>query len=124
MEDQHLCMEEWRRAMDELAADDPLNAFHEIFHPGRVAVIQVSARSLTATKSCSGEARRRRKISPSDSSFRFTLPLVRQTRTASWCSPEQSRGAPPWCSKNHEYETLLPDVDAAGRGGGIQEVML
>ena len=31
-------MEEWGRAMDELAPDDPLNAFHEIFHR-HVAVI-------------------------------------------------------------------------------------
>ena len=39
LDDQHLCMEEWGRAMDELAPDDPLNAFHEIFHR-HVAVIQ------------------------------------------------------------------------------------
>ena len=38
LEDQHLCMEEWGRAMEELAPDDPLNAFHEIFHR-HVAVI-------------------------------------------------------------------------------------
>ena len=39
LDDQHLCMEEWGRAMDELAPDDPLNAFHEIFHR-HVAVIK------------------------------------------------------------------------------------
>src|SRR6185369_17551805 len=38
LEDQHLCMEEWGRAMADLAPDDPLNAFHEIFHR-HVAVI-------------------------------------------------------------------------------------
>ena len=39
LDDQHLCMEEWGRAMEELAPDDPLNAFHEIFHR-HVAVIK------------------------------------------------------------------------------------
>jgi uncharacterized protein (DUF924 family) len=32
MEDQHLCMEEWDSVMNPAAPDDPLNAFHEIFH--------------------------------------------------------------------------------------------
>ena len=39
LNDQLLCMEEWDRAMTDLAADDPLNAFHEIFHR-HVAVIK------------------------------------------------------------------------------------
>jgi uncharacterized protein (DUF924 family) len=39
LDDQHLCMDEWGRVMTELAADDPLNAFHEVFHR-HVAVIQ------------------------------------------------------------------------------------
>src|SRR5262245_14343556 len=38
LDDQYLCMEEWGRAMQDLAPDDPLNAFHEIFHR-HVAVI-------------------------------------------------------------------------------------
>src|SRR3954469_4006866 len=32
LDDQHLCMAEWDQVMAELAADDPLNIFHEMFH--------------------------------------------------------------------------------------------
>src|SRR5262249_938232 len=39
LDDQHRCMAEWDRTMAELAADDPLNVFHEIFHR-HVAVIK------------------------------------------------------------------------------------
>ena len=35
MEDQHLCMEEWGRAMEELAPDDPLNALPRDLPPPR-----------------------------------------------------------------------------------------
>ena len=31
LEDQHLSMQEWRHAKAELASDDPLTAFHDIF---------------------------------------------------------------------------------------------
>jgi len=76
LEDQHLCMDEWSRAMDELAPDDPLNAFHEIFHR-HVAVIMRFGRfphrnAILHRASTPAEA-----DFLGNDAFRFDLPLVR-----------------------------------------------
>jgi uncharacterized protein (DUF924 family) len=79
--DQQLCMEEWGRVMAELAADDPLHVFHDIFQrhlavverfgrfPHRNALLQRA--NTAAEQGFLGDSR-----------FRFDLPLVRQPNGA------------------------------------------
>ena len=113
MEDQHLCMEEWRRAMDELAADDPLNAFHEIFHR-HVAVIQRFGRFPHRNKILQRANTAAEEEFLGDSSFRFDLPLVRQLDGKLVFAGAVKRRTVKVLG--HEYETLLPDVDEAPDG--------
>jgi alkyl hydroperoxide reductase subunit AhpC/uncharacterized protein (DUF924 family)/CRP-like cAMP-binding protein len=113
MEDQHLCMEEWRRAMDELAADDPLNAFHEIFHR-HVAVIQRFGRFPHRNKILQRANTAAEEDFLGDSSFRFDLPLVRQADGKLVFAGTVKRRTV--MVLDHEYETLLPDVDEAQEG--------
>jgi alkyl hydroperoxide reductase subunit AhpC/uncharacterized protein (DUF924 family) len=113
LEDQHLCMGEWGRAMADLAADDPLNAFHEIFHR-HVAVIQRFGRFPHRNKIL----QRANTVAEDDflenSTFRFDLPLIRR--------PDGSFVFAGTVKKrtvkllDHEYETLLPDVDETPEG--------
>ena len=113
MEDQHLCMEEWRRAMDELAADDPLNAFHEIFHR-HVAVIQRFGRFPHRNKILQRANTAAEEEFLGDSSFRFDLPLVRQLDGKLVFAGAVKRRTVKVLG--HEYETLLPDADEAPDG--------
>jgi alkyl hydroperoxide reductase subunit AhpC/uncharacterized protein (DUF924 family)/CRP-like cAMP-binding protein len=113
MEDQHLCMEEWRQAMDELAPDDPLNAFHEIFHR-HVAVIQRFGRFPHRNKILQRANTAAEEGFLSDSSFRFDLPLVRQQDGKLVFAGTVKRRTV--MVLDHEYETLLPDVDEAREG--------
>ena len=85
LDDQHRCMEEWGRAMAELAPDDPLNAFHEIFHR-HVAVIQRFGRFPHRNKVLQRANTPAEDDFLDNSSFRFDLPLVRE-RTAPSSSP-------------------------------------
>jgi alkyl hydroperoxide reductase subunit AhpC/uncharacterized protein (DUF924 family) len=113
LEDQHLCMGEWGRAMADLAADDPLNAFHEIFHR-HVAVIQRFGRFPHRNKIL----QRANTVAEDDflenSTFRFDLPLIRR--------PDGSFVFAGTVKKrtvkllDHEYETLLPDADETPEG--------
>ena len=111
LEDQQLCMEEWGRAMEDLAPDDPLNAFHEIFHR-HVAVIMRFGRFPHRNKVL------HRANTPAEDEFlennlfRFDLPLVRQ--------PDGSLAFAGTIRKrtvkllDHEYQTLLPGAGEAG----------
>jgi alkyl hydroperoxide reductase subunit AhpC/uncharacterized protein (DUF924 family)/CRP-like cAMP-binding protein len=111
LDDQRLCMEEWGRAMEDLAADDPLNVFHEIFHR-HVAVIQrfgrfphrnmVLGRATTPAEADFLE----------NSSFRFDLPLVRRRDGGFAFAGSVKRRTVRLF--DHEYETLLPDLDEVG----------
>ena len=76
LDDQHLCMEEWGRAMAELAPDDPLNAFHEIFHR-HVAVIKRFGRFPHRNKILQRANTAAEEDFLDNSSFRFDLPLIR-----------------------------------------------
>ncbi len=105
IEDQHLCMEEWGRAMDELAPDDPLNAFHEIFHR-HVAVVMRFGRFPHRN------AILRRTSTPAevqflqDDAFRFDLPLVRRPDgTLVFAGTVKKRTVR---LLDHEYQTMLP----------------
>ena len=113
LEDQHLCMEEWGRAMADLAPDDPLNAFHEIFHR-HVAVIQRFGRFPHRNKILARQNTAAEDDFLENSSFRFDLPLVR--------GPDGDFVFAGTVKKrtvkllDHEYETLLPDVDETPQG--------
>jgi uncharacterized protein (DUF924 family) len=77
LDDQLLCMEEWERAMEDLAPDDPLNVFHEIFHRD-VAVIKRFGRFPHPNNIQQRANTRDEEEFLADSSFRFDLPLIRK----------------------------------------------
>jgi alkyl hydroperoxide reductase subunit AhpC/uncharacterized protein (DUF924 family) len=113
LEDQHLCMQEWARAMEQMAADDPLNLFHEIFHR-HVAVIQRFGRfphrnAILGRASTAAEEEFR-----ANASFRFDLPLVRrEDGSFAFAGTVKKRTVR---LLDHEYQTLLPDADEAPEG--------
>jgi alkyl hydroperoxide reductase subunit AhpC/uncharacterized protein (DUF924 family) len=110
IEDQHLCMEEWTRAMDELAPDDPLNAFHEIFHR-HLAVVMRFGRFPHRNKLLQRASTPAEEAFLADNVFRFDLPLVRQPDgTLAFAGSVRKRTVR---LLDHEYETLLPAVDEA-----------
>ena len=110
LEDQHLCMEEWGRAMEDLAPDDPLNAFHEIFHR-HVAVIMRFGRFPHRNKVLHRANTPAEEEFLENNLFRFDLPLVRQ--------PDGSLAFAGTIRKrtvkllDHEYQTLLPGAGEA-----------
>ena len=111
LDDQLLCMEEWERVMEELAPDDPLNVFHEIFHR-HVAVIKRFGRFPHRNKIL----QRANSLAEDDfldnSEFRFDLPLIRRSDgTFAFAGTVKKRTVK---LLDHEYETLLPDIDEVG----------
>jgi alkyl hydroperoxide reductase subunit AhpC/uncharacterized protein (DUF924 family) len=113
LDDQHVCMEEWGRAMAELAPDDPLNAFHEIFHR-HVAVIQRFGRFPHRNKILQRANTAAEEDFLENSSFRFDLPLVRQPDGCFVFAGTVKKRTVRLL--DHEYETLLPDIDEAPQG--------
>ena len=113
LEDQHLCMEEWGRAMDDLAPDDPLNAFHEIFHR-HLAVIMRFGRFPHRNEVLQRASTPAEKEFLDNNSFRFDLPLVRQPDgTLAFAGTVRKRTVK---LLDHEYQTLLPGADEAAPG--------
>ena len=111
LDDQLLCMEEWERAMEDLAPDDPLNVFHEIFHR-HVAVIKRFGRSPHRNKIQQRANTNDEEDFLADSSFRFDLPLIRKPDgTFAFAGSVKKRTVK---VLDHEYETLLPDLDEVG----------
>src|SRR5262245_46019102 len=108
LEDQHLCMAEWDRAMQELAPDDPLNAFHEIFCR-HVAVIKRFGRFPHRNKLLQRTNTPAEEDFLADGSFRFDLPLVRRPDGTFMFAGTVKRRTVKLL--DHEYETLLPDID-------------
>jgi alkyl hydroperoxide reductase subunit AhpC/uncharacterized protein (DUF924 family) len=113
LEDQYLCMEEWERVTTQLAADDPLNAFHEIFHR-HVAVIKRFGRFPHRNKVLVRESTPAEQAFLGDSSFRFDLPLVRRGDDGFAFAGAVKRRTVKLL--DHEYETMLPEADAASEG--------
>jgi alkyl hydroperoxide reductase subunit AhpC len=113
LDDQHLCMEEWGRAMQELAPDDPLNAFHEIFHR-HVAVIKRFGRFPHRNAILQRANTMAEEDFLSDGSFRFDLPLVRQPDGALVFAGTVKKRTVRLL--DHVYQTLLPDSDEASGG--------
>ena len=111
LDDQLLCMEEWERAMEDLAPDDPLNVFHEIFHR-HVAVIKRFGRFPHRNKIQQRANTNDEEDFLADSSFRFDLPLIRKPDgTFAFAGSVKRRTVK---VLDHEYETLLPDLDEVG----------
>ncbi len=108
LDDQYLCMEEWDRVMAELAQDDPLNAFHEIFHR-HVAVIKRFGRFPHRNKILQRTNTAAEEDFLGNSSFRFDLPLIRgPDGTFIFAGSVKKRTVR---LLDHEYQTLLPDFD-------------
>ena len=111
LDDQLLCMEEWGRAMEELASDDPLNVFHEIFHR-HVAVIKRFGRFPHRNKILQRVSTVAEEDFLENGSFRFDLPLIRRSDgTFAFAGAVKTRTVK---LLDHEYETLLPDLDEVG----------
>jgi len=108
LDNQHLCMAEWDRAMKELASDDPLNAFHEIFHR-HVAVIQRFGRFPHRNKILQRMNTEGEEQFLANNSFRFDLPLIRQANGAFVFTGTVKKRTVKLL--DHEYQTLLPDTD-------------
>ena len=106
--DQHLCMEEWDQALTELAPDDPLNAFHEIFHR-HVAVIKRFGRFPHRNKILQRPDTDAETEFLGNSSFRFDLPLVRGPDGAFLFAGTVKKHTVKLL--DHEYQTMLPLAD-------------
>src|SRR5205814_10341894 len=107
LDDQYLCMEEWDRAMAEMASDDPLNAFHEIFHR-HIAVIKRFGRFPHRNKILQRANTMAEEDFLGNSSFRFDLPLIRRPDGAFvFAGTVKPRTVK---LLDHEYRTLLPDM--------------
>ena len=109
LDDQQLCMEEWGRAMEDLAPDDPLNVFHEIFHR-HVAVIMRFGRFPHRNKVL------QRVNTPAEEEFSRT---TSSASTCRWCASRTARSPSPARSAA-DGETPRPRVPdaAAGRRRG------
>jgi alkyl hydroperoxide reductase subunit AhpC/uncharacterized protein (DUF924 family) len=104
--DQHLCMAEWDLALEELTPDDPLNAFHEIFHR-HFAVIQRFGRFPHRNKILQRANTNAEERFLADDSFRFDLPLIRHASGSFvFAATAKKRSVK---LLDHEYETMLPD---------------
>ena len=100
--------------MEELAPDDPLNVFHEIFHR-HVAVIKRFGRFPHRNKILQRANTAAEEDFLGDSSFRFDLPLIRQPDgTFAFAGTVKKRTVK---VLDHEYETLLPDLDEVATQG-------
>ena len=116
MEDQHLCMGEWDSVMNELAADDPLNAFHEIFHR-HFAVIKRFGRFPHRNKILERTSTAAEEDFLADGSFRFDLPLIRQPNGSFVFAGTVKKHTVRLL--DYEYQTLLPDTDEV-QGGAYE----
>jgi thioredoxin-dependent peroxiredoxin len=108
MEDQHLCMGEWDSVMNQLAPDDPLNAFHEIFHR-HFAVIKRFGRFPHRNKILERTSTAAEEDFLADGSFRFDLPLIRQPNGSFVFAGTVKKHTVKLL--DYEYQTLLPDTD-------------
>ncbi len=108
LDDQYLCMEEWGRAMADLASDDPLNAFHEIFHR-HVAVVKRFGRFPHRNEILQRANTMAEEDFLGNSSFRFDLPLTRRSDDVIVFAGTVKKRTVKLL--DYEYQTLLPDID-------------
>ena len=100
--------------MEELAPDDPLNAFHEIFHR-HVAVIMRFGRFPHRNRILQRTNTPAEEEFLDDNLFRFDLPLVRQPDGSLAFAGTVKRRTVRLL--DHEYQTLLPDSGRGAAGG-------
>jgi alkyl hydroperoxide reductase subunit AhpC len=97
--------------MEALTPDDPLNVFHEIFQR-HVAVIKRFGRFPHRNKILQRASTSDEEGFLQDGSFRFDLPLIRRSDgTFAFAGAVTKRTVK---LLDHEYETLLPDLDEVG----------
>jgi alkyl hydroperoxide reductase subunit AhpC/uncharacterized protein (DUF924 family) len=113
MEDQHLCMAEWDSIMNQLPPDDPLNAFHEIFHR-HFAVIKRFGRFPHRNKILERTSTEAEEDFLADGSFRFDLPLIRQPNGSFVFAGTVKKHTVTLL--DYEYQSLLPDTDEVREG--------
>ena len=113
MEDQHLCMGEWDNVMNRLPPDDPLNAFHEIFHR-HFAVIKRFGRFPHRNKILERSSTEAEEDFLADGSFRFDLPLIRQPNGSFVFAGTVKKHTVTLL--DYEYQTLLPASDEVPAG--------
>ncbi len=77
LEDQHLCVAEWGQVAAELASNDPLNAFQDIFQR-HAAVIQRFGRFPHRNTILQRASTAAEEEFLGNSAFRFDLPLIRR----------------------------------------------
>lgn len=109
LEDQQLCMEQWEKIMVQLAPDDPLNVFHDIFHR-HVAVISRFGRFPHRNKILGRANTEAEEAFLADTSFRFDLPLVRNPDGTLAFAGSITRRVK---VLDHEYETHMPNPEEA-----------
>ncbi len=113
LDDQHMCMAEWDRTIAELALDDPLNVFHEIFHR-HLAVIQRFGRFPHRNPILQRVNTPAEEDFLGNSSFRFDLPLMRGADgVLVFAGTVMKRTVK---LLDHEYQTMLPDIADVPRG--------
>jgi alkyl hydroperoxide reductase subunit AhpC/uncharacterized protein (DUF924 family) len=113
LDDQHMCMAEWDRAIAELALDDPLNVFHEIFHR-HLAVIQRFGRFPHRNAILQRMNTAAEDDFLGNSSFRFDLPLMRRPDGIFVFAGTVMKRTVKLL--DHEYQTMLPDIADVPRG--------
>jgi alkyl hydroperoxide reductase subunit AhpC len=99
--------------MKDLGPDDPLNAFHEMFHR-HVAVIKRFGRFPHRNKVLQRASTPAEKDFLEDNSFRFDLPLIRRSDGAFVFAGTVKKRTVKLL--DHEYQTLLPDIDEVPHG--------
>jgi uncharacterized protein (DUF924 family) len=75
--DQHLCMQEWEKAEDELAPTDPLRVFHEVFQR-HLSVIERFGRFPHRNILLNRVSTEEEEAFLTNANFRFDLPLVKR----------------------------------------------
>ena len=113
LDDQLLCMEEWDQVMEQLTPQDPLNAFHEIFHR-HIAVIKHFGRFPHRNAILGRENTEAEEYFLDNKSFRFDLPLLRKSDGSFLFAGTVKKRTVKLL--DHEYQTLLPDLDEAPHG--------
>jgi len=113
LDDQHLCMAEWDRTIAELAPDDPLNVFHEIFHR-HLAVIQRFGRFPHRNPILQRVNTPAEEDFLGNTSFRFDMPLMRGADGALVFAGTVMKRTVKLL--DHEYQTMLPDIADVPRG--------
>jgi len=121
LDDQLLCMEEWERTMEDLAPEDPLNVFHEIFRR-HVAVIKRFGRFPHRNRILQRANTKAEEEFLNNSSFRFDLPMIwRPDGTFAFAGSAQHR-RPRVLDRRHRRHAIYGGRRPDHRGQGSTRV--